>query len=134
MTELGDSCVEAVLKIDVSATRPKVLPKLLTCDHLASVIEHQDENPKRLLLKFDAKTELPQLAGSPIHLERAEADPRPRWARNIHSLPVYHWVRCEGQNSGWSCVGTNDAISVTYTMTWKSPPDDTQTIETAESC
>jgi hypothetical protein len=99
LTEFGYRCVEAVLKIDVSATRPKMFAELVACDHFASVIEHQDENPKGLLLKFDAKAELPQLAGSPIHLERAEANPRPGWARNIHVMPAYHSGHCEGQIS-----------------------------------
>jgi hypothetical protein len=64
-----------VVEIHEGVCGPQLLPKFLTCDDLAGVLEQHRQDLDGLLLKADSQALLGQFAGAKVQLEHAKAEP-----------------------------------------------------------
>ena len=82
LADLVDGFVEPVIEVDERIRGPQSAPELVAGHQLARPGQQHREHLKRLLLKPDPRTALPQLASPKIGLE----DPETKTARNVTGL------------------------------------------------
>jgi hypothetical protein len=70
--QLADGDAEAAVEIDKRVSRPDTAPQFFAADHLPSVFQKHDEEPKRLLLQLHALPVPEEFARGRVHLKLAE--------------------------------------------------------------
>jgi hypothetical protein len=72
LSQFLDGSVQADFEVHEGVGSPEFPMQLLSCDQLARVFKQQDQNLKRLVVKFDLHAFLAQLARTQINLKNAE--------------------------------------------------------------
>jgi hypothetical protein len=65
--------VQIVIEIHVGICRPEFVAQLIAADQFSSVVQQDEQNPKRLLLQPDLYASPAQFSQLPVGLKNAEA-------------------------------------------------------------